>query len=106
MAAADTALLLMGCPKVSKIRAAGAIKKADLSEGLATLSLFIKIGQYIAESAGYKAQYAAAFDFASFASMFLFGVSLVLWLRSSRKELEKVQGIADRLEEIKGESTS
>lgn len=76
------------------------LKKADVSQKLVVASLIIKVGQYIGESLGYKNQFNTLFDFASFASIILFGVSIVLWLNKSQKKLEKLDGISVRIEDI------
>ena len=79
------------------------IKKADISEKLAVFALVIKVGQFLGESLHYKTKFPAAFEGASFISVFLFGVSLVLWLHSSRKKLDRLDDIAARVDGIKGD---
>jgi hypothetical protein len=79
------------------------LKKLDPIESTAVLALIIKVGQFLGESLGYQQGFPEPFAFASFLSLFLFGVSIVLWLRSSREQLKKVDVVADRVEAIKKE---
>jgi hypothetical protein len=74
-----------------------------LSAILAMIALLIEVAEFIGEATGFKKAHTEIFDFASFVSLVLFGVSIVLWLESSQKQLRKVDQIAERLEEIKKE---
>ena len=80
-----------------------ASKRFSLSEASVVLGLVIKVVQTIGEQIGLKNQFPAFFNNASAVSLLLFGLSLVLWLNSSRKGLEKVEALAQRVEDIKPE---
>lgn len=80
-----------------------ASKRFSLSETLVLVSLVIKVVQTIGEQLGLRERYPALFSNASSLSLILFGLSLVLWLNSSRKGLEKVEALAQRVEDIKWE---
>ena len=78
-------------------------QKFNLSEASVILGLVIKVVQTIGEQLGLKNQFPVFFNNASALSMLLFGLSLVLWLNTSRKGLEKVELLAQRVEDIKKE---
>jgi hypothetical protein len=78
-------------------------KLVSLSEGSVLLGLVIKVVQTVGEQVGLKDHFPAFFNNASSISLVLFGLSLVLWLNSSRKGLEKVEALAQRVEDIKRE---
>ena len=78
-------------------------KYVSLSEASVLLGLVIKVVQTVGEQVGLKDHFPAFFNNASSISLVLFGLSLVLWLNSSRKGLEKVELLAQRVEEIKQE---
>lgn len=79
------------------------LKGIDASQSLAIIALLIKVGQFVGDSTGFSKAHQDIFSAASFVSLFLFGVSIVLWLQSSQKQLGKVDRIAERVEEIKRE---
>ena len=78
-------------------------KLVSFGEGAALLGLVIKVVQTIGEQVGLKERFPAFFNSASSVSLLLFGLSLVMWLNSSRKGLEKVEVLAQRVEDIKRE---
>jgi hypothetical protein len=78
------------------------LKRADSSEYVAFTGLIIKVLQTAGEMAGQKERFPWFFEVASELSLFLFGLSLVLWLHSSRKQLERLAEVSKRVERLEG----
>lgn len=78
-------------------------KRFNLGEASIVLGLAIKVVQIIGEQLDLKSHFPVFFNNASALSLLLFGLSLVLWLNTSRKGLEKVEALAQRVEDIKKE---
>ena len=68
-------------------------KEVDWSEGLAITGALLKLAQIVGESYGLPQD---AKNFLSGASVFLLFASVFVWLRTSRKRLERIEVIAER----------
>jgi hypothetical protein len=72
-------------------------KDVDWSEGLAITGAVLKLAQIVGESYGLPQD---AKNLLSGASVFLLFASVFVWLRTSRKRLEKIEGISEKVKAI------